>query len=139
MESLEHPDLYVAEAAVVFLDGVPERERARRAAGRLGELIRDQRLAVLEPERANEYPLPPGYPPGLYFYPYDYARSPDSLARQWFSDREMDRALDFLETQQEDDGGWRMRFPEWAPGTRLEWRPILTIEALLTLRAYGRV
>lgn len=31
-----------------------------------------------------------------------------------------------------------MTWREWAPGTALESRPIVTIEALLTLRAYGR-
>jgi hypothetical protein len=139
VEAMDHTDPYVVEAAVVFLDGVADRARAGSVGRRLGELVRDRRLAVLEPSRASSYPLPEGYPPGLYFYPYDFARRPDSLARSWFADEEMAVALDHLESQQEDDGGWAMRFPEWAPGTRLEWRPILTIEALLTLRAYGRV
>lgn len=139
LESIEDTDPYGIEAAVVFLEGVPDRARAWTAARRLGEVVRDRRLAVLEPERASEYPLPAGYPDGLYFYPYDYARTPDSLARTWFTDEEMSTALDYLESCQESDGGWGMRFPEWAPGTSLEWRPVLTIESLLTLRAYGRV
>jgi hypothetical protein len=133
---MDHVDPYIVEAAVMFLDGVADRERARSVARELGELVRDRRLAVLSPSRASSYPLPEGYPPGLYFYPYDFAHKPSSVARSWFSDAEMAVALDYLSSQQEVDGGWAMRFPSWAPSTRLEWRPILTIEALLTLRAY---
>jgi hypothetical protein len=139
MESIADADPYGIEAAVVFLEGVPDRARAWSAARKLGEVVRDRRLAVLEPDRAAEYPLPAGYPDGLYFYPYDYAKTPDSLARTWFTDDEMSTALDHLASCQEEDGGWAMRFPEWAPGTSLEWRPVLTIESLLTLRAYGRI
>jgi hypothetical protein len=49
-----------------------------------------------------------------------------------------ERALDFLAAEQDQDGGWPVRWRDWAPGTRLEWRPIVTIEALRTLHAYGR-
>ncbi|CAL9549031.1 hypothetical protein [Streptomyces sp. enrichment culture] len=131
-----HP--YEVEAAVVFLDGVPDRARAGAAADRLGRVVRELRLAVLEPERAGAYPLAPGYAPGEYHYPHDYARVPDSLARRWFTDDEMARSLDHLAAEQAEDGGWPVNWRQWAPGTALESRPIVTIEALRTLRAYGR-
>jgi hypothetical protein len=130
-----HP--YEVQAAVAFLDHVPDRARARVAARTLGRRVREQRLVVLEPDRAPEVPVSPGYAPGEWHYVYDYAREPTSVARGWFSEDEMDRGLDALAGAQDDDGGWPIRWREWAPGTRLEGRPGVTIEALLTLRSYG--
>ncbi|MEU8584099.1 hypothetical protein [Streptomyces abikoensis] len=131
-----HP--YEVEAAVAFLDGAPDRARARAAADRLGRAVREQRLAVLDPDRAADHPLPEGYAPGEYHFPHDFARTPGSLARAWFSDTEMARSLDFLAAAQQEDGGWPVRWRAWAPGTVLEGRPMVTLDALLTLRAYGR-
>ena len=51
----------------------------------------------------------------------------------------METALDGLEAEQEEDGGWPIHFRAWAPGIRLEWRPVATIHALKVLRAYGRI
>jgi hypothetical protein len=131
-----HP--YEVEAAVAFLDGVPDRARAGAAADRLGRVVRERRLAVLEPDRADAYPTAPGYAPGEHHFPHDYARVPDSLARAWFTDEEMARSLDHLAGLQDEDGGWPVTWRQWAPGTALEARPAVTIEALRTLRAHGR-
>ncbi|GGX59600.1 hypothetical protein [Streptomyces hiroshimensis] len=131
-----HP--YEVEAAVAFLDGAPDRARAQAAAERLGRVVREQRLAVLDPARVADYPVPEGYAPGEHHYPHDFAPAPDSLARPWFTDAELDRSLDFLAASQQEDGGWPIRWREWAPGTRLESRPMVTLAALLTLRAYAR-
>ncbi|SEC34351.1 hypothetical protein SAMN05216483_1515 [Streptomyces sp. 2131.1] len=133
---VSHP--YEIEAAVAFLDGVPDRPRAEAAAERLGRLVREQRLAVLDPERRAEYPVAAGYAPGEQHFPYDYARTPESLARRWFTDAEMERALDHLAAAQEQDGGWPVTWRQWAPGTALEGRPLVTLRALEALRAHGR-
>ncbi|WP_419998389.1 hypothetical protein [Streptomyces boninensis] len=132
-----HP--YEAEAAVAFLDGSRDRPRAEAAADRLGRLVREQRLAVLEPERRDRYPVGDGYAPGDHHFPHDYARRPDSVARRWFSEEELARSLDYLAAEQQDDGGWPVRRRSWAQLPALESRPIVTLEALLTLRAYGRL
>ncbi|MEV1025331.1 hypothetical protein [Streptomyces sp. NPDC050264] len=138
VESLKTSHPYEIEAAVAFLDGVPDRSRARVAADRLGRLVREQRLAVLDPGREDDYPVAPGYAPGEHHFPYDYAKVPESLARSWFTDEEMSHALGHLENEQQEDGGWPVNWRQWAPGTALEARPMVTIEALRTLRAYGR-
>ncbi|WP_432096131.1 hypothetical protein [Streptomyces sp. bgisy100] len=138
VETLERTHPYEVMAAVAFLDGAPDRSRAAAAAERLGRLVREQGLAVLEPDRSGAYPLPEGYGPEEYHYAHDYARDPGSLARRWFTDAEMERSLDHLADTQQDDGGWPIRWRAWAPGTALEGRPMVTLDALLTLRAFGR-
>ncbi|MBV1942113.1 hypothetical protein [Streptomyces sp. BV286] len=137
VESLAKSHPYEIEAAVTFLDSATDRPRAEAAADRLGRLVREQRLAVLDPERVEAFPVAPGYAPGEHHLPHDYAKTPGSLARAWFTDEEMARSLEFLKSQQQEDGGWPVRWRQWAPGTALEARPIVTIEALRTLRAYG--
>ncbi|MFF9211989.1 MULTISPECIES: hypothetical protein [unclassified Streptomyces] len=138
IETLEKSHPYEIEAAVAFLDFAPDRARAEAAADRLGRLVREQRLAALDPDDLDAYPVAPGYAPGEHHFPCDYARTPHSLARAWFTDAEMARSLDHLMSEQREDGGWPVRWRQWAPGSALEARPMVTIEALRTLRAYGR-
>ncbi|MFJ9712902.1 hypothetical protein [Streptomyces sp. NPDC101234] len=138
VESLEKSHPYEIEAAVAFLDATPDRPRAEAAADRLGRLVREHRLAALDPEHLDAYPVAPGYAPAEHHFPHDFAKSPHSLARAWFTDEEMERSLDFLAAEQADDGGWPIRWRQWAPAVALEARPMVTIEALRTLRAYGR-
>ncbi|MEU3063037.1 hypothetical protein [Streptomyces subrutilus] len=132
-----HP--YEVPGAVAFLDGAPDRARAAAAADRLGRLVRERRLVVLDPARRAEHPPAPGCAAGEELFPHDVARRPESLARSWFTDEELGRSLDFLAGRQHPDGGWPVRRRAWAPGSSLERRPIATLEALLTLRAYGRL
>ncbi|MFJ4918265.1 hypothetical protein [Streptomyces sp. NPDC088725] len=138
VETLETSLPHEVFAAIAFLDGVPDRPRAATAAHRLGRMVRERGLAVLGPGRRAEHPVPPGRAPDEQHFPHDYARVPGSLARRWFTDEEMERSLDFLAARQQEDGGWPAARRAWAPGSALEWRPFVTIEALRTLRAYGR-
>ncbi|MFE4260949.1 hypothetical protein [Streptomyces sp. NPDC056883] len=139
VENLRHWDPYEVQSAVAFLDGVPDRSRAAAAADRLGRLVRDHRLVVLDPARRDADPPVPGRAPDEQLYPYDFARRPESLARGWFTDAELYGSLRFLAGLQQPDGGWPVHRGAWAPGSSLERRPIATLEALLTLRAYGRL
>lgn len=151
VESFEAPTPHEVRAAVAFLDSVPDRTRAEAAADRLGRLVREQRLAVLDPAQLGGHPPAAGCAPGEHHLPHHFARVPRSLARAWFTDDEMARSLDFLAADQQRDGGWpvlpigpgpgRDAERRWSPGAaleRLERRPVVTIEALRTLRAYGR-
>ncbi|MFI6377069.1 hypothetical protein [Streptomyces sp. NPDC050546] len=138
VESLEKSHPYEIEAAVTFLDSAPDRARAEAAADRLGRLVRAQGLVALDPDRLDAYPVSPGYATGEHHFPYDYARTPRSLARAWFTDDEMTRSLDHLAAQQQEDGGWPVRWRRWAPAPALEAGPVVTIEALRTLGAHGR-
>ncbi|MGW7109269.1 hypothetical protein ACWGHU_24235 [Streptomyces xanthophaeus] len=139
VETLRHSHPYEVQSAVAFLDGAPDRSRAAAAADRLGRLVRERQLVLLDPEQRDSAAPHPGYAPGEHLFPHDFARRPESLARSWFTDAELERSLDFLSAQQEPDGGWPVQRRAWAPGSFLERRPIATVEALLTLRAYGRL
>ncbi|MCP2164992.1 hypothetical protein [Goodfellowiella coeruleoviolacea] len=130
-----HP--YEISACVGFLDHVPDRQRAVAEAQRLGLIVREQRLVDLADGSASS--LPPGYAGGQLHKPHDYAPQPTSLARHWFTDAEIEQGLTSLVAGQQADGGWMLPWPVWTPVAQFEWRPIVTIEALLTLRAYGRL
>ncbi|MGW7192554.1 hypothetical protein, partial [Streptomyces sp. NPDC054838] len=56
IETLRHWHPYEVQGAVAFLDGAPDRGRAAAAADRLGRLVRERRLVVLDPARRSEYP-----------------------------------------------------------------------------------
>ncbi len=103
---------------MAFLDAAPDRPRAEAAADRLGRLVREQRLAVLDPDDLDAY-RSPRLRPGRAPLPHDYARHPHSLARAWFTEDEMARSLRALSAEQEEDGGWPMRRRRWAPGPAL--------------------
>lgn len=137
VDAMQRSHPYEIQAAIAFLDGVPDSARAQAAADRLGALVREQRLVALDPHRLDQQPVALGYARGEHHFAYDYARTPGSLARRWFTDEEMDRALVHLAAGQQQDGGWPITWQAWAPGTTLESRPIVTIEALRTLRAHG--
>ncbi|MFJ6721979.1 MULTISPECIES: hypothetical protein [unclassified Streptomyces] len=139
VETLRHWHPYEVQGAVAFLDGVPDRGRAAAAADRLGRLVREGHLVVLDPARRDAHPTAPGYAPGERLFPYDFARRPESPARGWFTDAEMSRSLDFLAARQQPDGGWPAPTGARGAGSSPERRPIATLEALLTLRAYGRL
>jgi hypothetical protein len=130
IEAVEKTHPYEVEAAITFLDAAPDRERAAREAERLGTLVREQNLVGAQPE---------GYSPGEVHHPHDFAKSPGSLARAWFSDAEIEASLDHLASEQREHGGWEITWAHWLPAIPFEWSGLITIDALKTLRAYRRV
>jgi hypothetical protein len=139
IRSIEVTHPYEVEFALGFLDHAPDRQEAERQAARLGELVREQRLVVLDPATATPDMTSPGYSPGEYHFPLNYATRPTSLARRWFSDDVIAHNLDLREQAQLDDGGWMFNWGQWNAATTLEWRGSITIDTLAMLRAYGRM
>jgi len=127
---------YSAKACIEFLDTTPARDWAQREAERIGELVRAKRLVALP--GAEAAPIDGGVE-GEMFYPHDLAETPDSLARAWFSEAEFEWSLDQLVDAQDKDGGWPLLWGVWTPVTEFEWRPVLTLLAMLTLRVHGRL
>jgi len=128
---LEHPeDLagYWVKFALEFLDRVPEQKRALAAIGRLRSLLaEDGSLPVpggLEGERLTPLELSPRH--GL-------------RSRALFTDRQIEADLNLLENGQRADGGWTINFLEWSPGQGIEWRGMMTLQALRTLAAHTRI
>lgn len=123
IEKLEKTHPYELRAAVMFLDEVGDRARAELAAEKLKNLV-----ATLE-----------GYEDDEGMALHHYAEKPTSLARRWFTDDEFEKDLDELQNGQQEDGGWNFGFPAFTPLVTFEWRSIATLDALLTLRRYGRI
>jgi hypothetical protein len=136
IERLETSHPYEVESAVAFLDHAADRGRAVKAAARLGDLVRDQRLVLLDPANPEGIRPAPGYIEGEFHYAYDYAPSPDTLAARWFSADEIATGLDHLAATQQDDGGWQINWRRWAPTTEFAARPGVTVEKLRILRAW---
>jgi hypothetical protein len=128
IERLGETNPYQARAAIAFLDGTPEGDRADRAFARLGPKILEQGLVALDPDAGGEVHTP-----------LDYAPEPTSVARRLFADEVIEAQLDALVAAQRQDGGWTFNWPVWTPVVEPEWRGAITVEMLVKLRDYGRL
>lgn len=111
-----------------FLGHASDRARAEAEAQRIGERIRADGL-VETVEDKGEYANTPT----------KWAPTPDSIWRSLFTDDEIATDLDGLAARQQDDGSWPLGFPLTSPAADTEWRGVFTLDALLKLRAYGRL
>jgi hypothetical protein len=114
--------------ALVFLEHVPERERADRCAAELAGRLAEVPGLHLDPE-AEGYGLSP-----LHFAP-----TAKSRWREMFTQAQIDAHLDKLERRQQPDGGWTISWEPPSEASTLEWRGIVTLDALRTLSSYGRL
>lgn len=121
-------DGYTFAFVVDLLDATPERARADAELDVLAALVpADGRTAVA------------GGVEGEHVDPLIVAPRPDHAGARLFAAGVLDRALDALEDGQRDDGGWDFSWGRWNPAAAWEWRGVVTVEALLTLRSYGRL
>jgi hypothetical protein len=128
---LERPEelgAYMVKFALDFLDHVPDEARARAVIdglrSRLGE---DGSMPVAggtQDERLTPLTLSP---------------RPGARSRALFTHEQIEADLDLLEQGQQDDGGWTFDWLGWSPGQSVEWRGAVTLRALGTLRAHGRI
>ncbi|MEU5156367.1 hypothetical protein [Glycomyces sp. NPDC021274] len=136
-----HP--YEVFSIVRFLDGLArdpaDRAWAETQAERIGALVRDAGLVLLDPANPDGIPTPPGYADEEYTHPCEFAADPHSLAARWFSAEEMAASLDHLAADQRDDGGWPIYYRRWNPAIEQQARPGFTLRALRTLKAWDQV
>jgi hypothetical protein len=103
--------------SVHFLDAHPDDARATAALDALA-------------------PIPTADPGSERPSALDLSPRPDSRTRRLF---DVSSDLDALERAQDDDGGWRVAWPDWNDAAAIEWRGVATVNALSLLRANGRV
>jgi len=127
LDAMDKTSAYEMRAVLPFLDFVPDRQRAEQVFERIGPKILEQKLVALDPTADDDT-----------LSPLKFAPNPNSLARRLFSDTVIEAHVDALGSAQQEDGGWNINWLAWNPAGVFEWRGIVTIEALVTLRAYGR-
>ena len=74
-----------------------------------------------------------------FMRPLDFAPLPGGPARSLFAAEVVDAELDRLAAGQQPDGGWTVDFDSYSAAATLEWRGHATVQALLLLRANGRL
>lgn len=128
---LERPDelsAYWVKFALDFLDRVPDNARASAAIEGLRPLIgTDGALPV------------PGGTENERLTPLALSERPTPRSRALFADNQVQADLDRLERGQQEDGGWTFDWLAWSPGQSVEWRGGMTLRALRSLDAHGRI
>jgi hypothetical protein len=121
-------DAYAVKCALDFLDRVPDETRALEALERLRpHLEADGSIPVrggAENERLTALTL---------------SARPGRRSRALFTEDQIEAGLDELQEEQQADGGWMFDFGAWSPGQLAEYRGIVTLQALATLDAHGRL
>jgi hypothetical protein len=128
LPGLSPSDPYSFRYAVHFLDATPDRERADEALATIAEQVPAD--GVLHVEAGTE---------GETLGALEVAPRPDHAGRRLFPDALIESELDALAAAQQDDGGWTFSWAAWNPAVAWEGRGMVTVEALKTLRAYGRL
>lgn len=121
-------DAYAFRYTVHFLDAVPDRPRAEAEVDVLADRMPDDGILTVEAGVEGET-----------LSALEVAPRPEHVGTRLFPRTLFDRQLDELAAAQQDDGGWTFSWSAWNPAAALEWRGVVTLQALTTLRAYGRL
>lgn len=124
---LDTGEVHDVISAFAFLEHAPDRERAE------AEMQRLARTALEHHVERNPHAT------GYVHKVLAFTPAPSSWCRRTFSDALVEAHLDALVADQGDDGGWSITWPPVSPGCELEYRGIVTLNALRTLHAYGRL
>ena len=122
-------DAHTLSEVMIFLAHVPDRDRADRHAREIAAHFADIAMFHLDPD-AEGYGLTP-----LHLAPEPGSRWRSLL----FTDAQIGGHLDRLLKNQQDDGGWPITWEPPSAASTMEWRGIVTLQALRTLASYGRI
>ncbi|TCP53663.1 hypothetical protein EV191_104232 [Tamaricihabitans halophyticus] len=128
IDAIENPAGYTVKCALEFLDAVPDPVRAAAAIERFRPAIRADGTVPVEGGIENEH-----------IKPLDLSPRPAAPSRELFGDKMIEADLERLEGEQLGDGGWDFHFLHFSPGQTVEWRGLVTLAAIRTLRTHGRV
>lgn len=121
-------DAHALRCVLTLLEAAPDRQRAERIAGGLAAALPEAAFYRADPDD-----------PEYGVTPLDLAPEPASPWRKLFGDDVIAANLDALAAEQQPDGGWPIRWePPTEPST-WEWRGMVTLRALATLVADGRL
>jgi hypothetical protein len=121
-----HP--YAVKFSLAFLDAVPDAPRAAAVIETLRTRVGTHGSIAVTGGTDDERLTPLALSP-----------SPGARSRALFTPQQIDDDLDRLERAQQDDGGWTFDWLGWSEGQSVEWRGIVTLLALATLGAHGRI
>jgi hypothetical protein len=141
--SIEHPWL---EKAIAFCwqnidpqqssyhDMMPLARFLQHAPGqsKAGELLAEIKQAILDRHLVAFDRAMGGY----VQFPLQWAPTPQHPFRSLFSEQEIENDLQALRAAQLGDGGWGINWQPVSKAVELEWRGILTLKNLMTLKAY---
>ena len=108
-----------------FLENVPDRERAEAAFERVSAQLMEGGHITYDPSAS-----------GYVFMPLVYAPAPQNISHRLFDETTIQTHLAALVDKQQTDGGWPISWPAVSPACELEYRGIVTLSALRTLKAY---
>jgi hypothetical protein len=128
MKDLGLSDPYAFRYTIHFLDVVADRARADAELDAIAARMPDD--GILKVEAGVE---------GETLSALEVAPRPGHVGTRLFPDALIERQLDELAAGQRDDGGWDFTWAAWNPAAALEWRGVVTLQAITTLRAYGRL
>jgi hypothetical protein len=121
-------EVHALAEALLFLQYAPDRERADKLAGAVFEQMIAMDMFHLDPRT-----------PGYGLSPLQIAPTPESRWRSLFTDEQIEAHLDHLLAAQGGDGGWPITWAPPSAAASLEWRGAVTLVAVHTLTAYGRI
>lgn len=121
-------DAHALGEAMLFLEHVPDRDRAGAVSAQVGAWIDGLKWFRADPDD-----------PGYGLTPLHFAPSPRSPWRSLFDDAAIEGHLDRMQRDQQPDGGWPITWEPPSAASALEWRGIETLRALRVLSAYGRI
>jgi hypothetical protein len=121
-------DAHALSEVLVFLEHVPDQERAARHAATVAAHLPAVALLNLDPDA-----------PGYGLTPLDLAPEAGSRWRSLFAPELIEAHLDRLLRIQQDDGGWPIGWDPPSEAAACEWRGMVTLKALRTLTSYGRL
>jgi hypothetical protein len=121
-------DAHTLWEALIFLEHVPDQDRAKEVARKLGAGFAEVSMLHLDPD-ADGYGVTP----------LQLAPAPGSRWASLFTPDQLDGHLNRLLKAQQDDGGWPISWEPPGQAAVLEWRGVVTLQALRALTAYGLV